>query len=259
MRIALGVEYDGSGFRGWQRQANARSVQGCLEQALSRVANHPVELVCAGRTDAGVHATGQVVHFDTDARRANHNWVLGTNSNLPTDIRIRWAQPVAPGFHARFSANARRYVYLYLCTRVPTALYRNRVAWERHMLDSDLMHQAASALIGEHDFTSFRAAGCQARHARRRIHALQVVGRDNLVIIDVTANAFLHHMVRNIAGLLRLIGQGERPPQWAYSILVARDRTLAPPTAPPQGLYLTHVSFPAELGLPAPPQLPLAL
>ena len=256
MRVALGVEYDGSGFCGWQRQPAARSVQRCLEQALSRVADHPVGLVCAGRTDAGVHATGQVVHFDTQAHRASHNWVLGANSKLPPDIRIRWAQAVPEDFHARFSARARRYTYVFLCAPVPSALYRQRVAWSRVALDSDLMHRAGRSLIGEHDFSSFRAAGCQARHPRRRIHAVEVGGRDNLVVIEVTANAFLHHMVRNIAGMLRVVGLGDQPPEWAARILAVRDRTLAPPTAPPQGLYLTQVSYPTAFDLPTPPWVP---
>jgi len=257
VRVALGIEYDGSGFQGWQTQAGPRTVQACLERALSRVADQPLGVVCAGRTDAGVHATGQVVHIDTAARRAAHNWVLGGNSNLSSDVRIRWATAVPEDFHARFSASARRYLYQFYCAPVPSALYRQRTAWSRVPLDIAAMQAAAAALLGEHDFSSFRAAGCQARHPRRRVLALQVVARGPLVRIEVTANGFLHHMGRNIAGVLLPIGRGERPPAWAGEVLAARDRTRAATTAPAQGLCLVQVHYPERFGLPPAADIPV--
>ncbi len=208
LRLALGIEYDGSGFRGWQMQEpGVRSVQGCLEQALSRVADHPVAVVCAGRTDAGVHALEQVVHFDTWAERRERSWVLGANVNLPRDVRVLWARPVDLGFHARFSAMARHYRYLILTRDTGSALLRDRVSWFHYALDKGLMREAALALVGEHDFTSFRAVGCQAKQPVRRIHYLEVEGDETLCEIRVGANGFLHHMVRNILG-----GGGPRGP-----------------------------------------------
>ena len=247
----MGIEYDGSGFRGWQMQEpGVRSVQGCLEQALSRVADHPVAVVCAGRTDAGVHALEQVVHFDTSAERRERSWVLGANVNLPRDVRVRWARPVDPGFHARFSATARHYRYLILTRDTGSALLRDRVSWFHYALDKARMREAAQALVGEHDFTSFRAIGCQAKQPVRRIHYLEVEGDETLCEIRVGANGFLHHMVRNIAGVLMAIGRGEAPVTWAAEVLAARDRTAGGVTAPPEGLYFVRVDYPPQFVLP---------
>jgi tRNA pseudouridine38-40 synthase len=251
LRLALGIEYDGSGFRGWQMQEpGVRSVQGCLEQALSRVADHPVAVVCAGRTDAGVHALEQVVHFDTWAQRRERSWVLGANVNLPRDVRVLWARPVDPGFHARFRATARHYRYLILTRDTGSALLRDRVAWFHYALDKALMREAALDLVGEHDFTSFRAVGCQAKQPMRRIHYLEVEGDETLCEIRVGANGFLHHMVRNIAGVLMAIGRREAPVTWAAEVLAARDRTAGGVTAPPEGLYFVRVDYPQQFVLP---------
>jgi tRNA pseudouridine38-40 synthase len=249
-RLAMGVEYDGSDFRGWQVQGEVRTVQACLEEAIARVADHPVTVHCAGRTDAGVHALEQVIHFDTRARRRERSWVLGTNVNLSSDVRVRWAQPVDRGFHARFSATARHYRYLILTRDTGSALLRDRVAWFHHALDRDRMREAARALVGEHDFTSFRAIACQARHAVRCIHYLEVYGEGSLCEIRVGANGFLHHMVRNIAGVLMAIGRGDRPVSWAADVLAARDRTSGGVTAPPEGLYFVRVDYPPHFDLP---------
>jgi tRNA pseudouridine38-40 synthase len=250
MRLAMGIEYDGTAFRGWQVQGVVPTVQGCLERAVGRVANHPVSVHCAGRTDAGVHALEQVIHFDTHARRLDRSWVLGTNVNLPRDVRVRWAQPVSPDFHARFSATARHYRYLILTRDTGSALLRDRVAWFHHALDRERMGEAALALVGEHDFTSFRSIGCQARHAVRRVHYLEVGGNDALCEIRIGANGFLHHMVRNIAGVLMAIGRGDRPVSWAAEVLAARDRTTGGVTAPPGGLYFVRADYPPQFDLP---------
>jgi tRNA pseudouridine38-40 synthase len=250
MRLAMGIEYDGSAFRGWQVQGNVRTVQGCLEEAVARVADHPVSVICAGRTDAGVHALEQVVHFDTTARRRERAWVLGTNVNLPRDVRVRWAQSVELGFHARFSATARHYRYLILTRDTGSALLRNRVAWFHYALDKGPMREAAQALVGKHDFTSFRAIGCQAKHPVRCLHYLEIDGDDTLCEIRVGANGFLHHMVRNIVGVLLAIGRGEAPTTWAADVLAARDRTAGGVTAPPEGLYFVRVDYPPQFVLP---------
>jgi tRNA pseudouridine38-40 synthase len=250
MRLAMGVEYDGSDFRGWQVQGKVRTVQACLEAAIARVADHPVKVQCAGRTDAGVHALEQVIHFDTRARRRERSWVLGTNVHLPLDVRVRWVQPVDQGFHARFSATARHYRYLILTRDTGSALLRDRVAWFHYALDLDRMREATQALIGEHDFTSFRAIACQARHAVRCVHYLEVDGDGRLCEIRVGANGFLHHMVRNIAGVLMAIGRGDRPVSWAAAVLAARDRTSGGVTAPPGGLYFARVDYPPHFDLP---------
>ena len=250
MRIALGVEYDGSAFRGWQTQHDARTVQECLEQALSRVADHPVRVQCAGRTDAGVHATGQVVHFDTQAVRRERSWVLGANVNLPDDINLMWARPVPAEFNARYSATARCYRYEIFNRSARSALLRNRVVWHHQPLDEQRMHRSGQELLGEHDFSSYRAQGCQARSPIRRVSRLSVRRQGERVILEIMANAFLHHMVRNIAGVLMAIGRGDRPETWAADVLALRDRALGGVTAPPQGLYLVGVEYPSEFGIP---------
>ncbi len=251
MRFALGVEYDGSDFAGWESQPQQRTVQATLESALSRVADNKVETICAGRTDAGVHAAAQVVHFDSRVKRAPHEWVLGANSNLPGDVSVRWASPMAETFHARYSAICRYYRYVIQNRRERSALLRQRAAWERSPLDVGCMQAAADRLLGEQDFSSFRAAGCQAKSPVRTVVSLQVHRRGDLVLIDIAANAFLQHMVRNVAGVLIEIGKGKRAPAWARELLEARDRTRGAATAPPQGLYVSRIDYPPEDGLPA--------
>ena len=252
MRIALGIEYDGSDFAGWQLQhGDVRTVQGAVEQAVSRVANQPLRVVCAGRTDAGVHATAQVVHFDSDAERSMHSWVYGANANLPKSVSVQWARAVNEAFHARFSAQRRRYRYVILNREVRPAFLASRVAWEYRPLDETLMQRAARDLVGEHDFSAYRAVACQAKSPVRHLYALTVKRDRDLVILDLEANAFLHHMVRNIAGVLMDIGAGKQAHGWAREVLESRDRTLGGITAQPHGLYLTGVDYPAHFDLPA--------
>ena len=255
MRVAMGVEYDGTAFHGWQAQGDVRTVQEELGKAVSRVADHPVTIHCAGRTDAGVHGMGQVVHFDTDAERTSRNWVLGTNVNLPDDVNIIWAQPVADDFHARFSAISRSYRYRILNRTTRSALWRNRAVWIHRPLDERRMQEAARHLVGTHDFSSYRALGCQAKSPVRSVTELRVTRERDQVVIDITANGFLHHMVRNIAGVLIAIGEGDQPVTWTRDVLEYRDRTLGGVTAPPQGLYLMRVGYPEEYGLPTAPVL----
>lgn len=250
MRVALGIEYDGSNFCGWQSQRGVRTVQATLEQALSKVANHPVQVITAGRTDAGVHATGQVVHFDTTASRSERSWVFGCNANLPPDVVVRWARPVGETFHARFSAVARHYRYVILNRRVRSAIAHRRVTWYCHPLAVSRMREAAVCLVGEHDFSSFRAKACQAKNPVRTVHCLEVAQNADFVAIEISANAFLHHMVRNIAGVLMAIGGGQQPPRWAEEVLQARCRAEGGVTAPPDGLYLVGVDYPNSIELP---------
>lgn len=250
-RIAVGVEYDGSRFSGWQIQDGTRTVQGVVEAALSKVANHPVRVHCAGRTDSGVHACQQVIHFDTSAERALHAWTLGGNANLPGDVSLLWAAPVDGSFHARFSARWRRYRYVILNRRIRPAIAAPYVSWEYRPLDEAAMAEAAACLVGEHDFSSFRAYACQAKHPVRTIHELEVCRDGDRLYIEVRANAFLHHMVRNIAGVLMTIGAGERSPSWIAEVLAARDRQCGGVTAPSAGLYLLDVGYPDEFSLPA--------
>jgi tRNA pseudouridine38-40 synthase len=250
MRYAVGVEYDGTAFHGWQIQVGVRTVQEQLQQALTCVANHPVSVQCAGRTDAGVHAIGQVAHFDSDAQRSDRNWLLGTNVNLPDDVNINWTIPVADDFHARFSAVKRHYKYVIYNGKTRSSIWRNRAVWERRELDLERMRSAAKSLIGTHDFSSFRAVACQAKSPVRSLSQLDLRRDGDIITIELTANAFLHHMVRNIAGVLITIGCGERAVGWALEVLEHRDRTLGGITAPPQGLYLTAVGYPPEFGLP---------
>ncbi len=250
MRIALGIEYDGTDFSGWQRLSHRDSVQGALEKALSFVAAQPVDVTCAGRTDAGVHGRCQVVHFDTDVRRDPRGWALGACSNLPTAVAVLWAQEVSGDFHARFSARSRRYCYRILNRPVRAALDARYVTWERHPLDAARMHAAAQALVGEHDFTAFRAIACQAAHARREVLAVSVRREDEQVIVEIEANAFLHHMVRNIVGSLLPIGRGEQDVGWMGELLAGRNREVAGPTAPASGLTFIGPRYEAHWGLP---------
>jgi tRNA pseudouridine38-40 synthase len=251
MRIALGIEYDGSGFSGWQMQSGGmRTVQGELEKALSKLANETVRVVCAGRTDTGVHATGQVVHFDTTAVRNTKAWVSGVNTYLPDDVASLWSVEVSDDFSARFSATARQYRYVILNRQGRAAVFNCKVAWRHGAINVQRMHEAAQVLLREQDFTSFRSSSCQARHARRDIHYINVSRKGDFIYIDIKANAFLHHMVRNIAGSLLMIGQGERPVNWMQTLLQAKDRAQAGPTASAKGLYMVKVSYPEEFNLP---------
>jgi tRNA pseudouridine38-40 synthase len=250
-RIAIGVEYDGSAYAGWQLQRHAPSVQGELERALSRIADHELGLTAAGRTDAGVHALMQVAHFDTVASRPEQAWVLGGSAECAADVSVLWARPVPDDFHARFSAVSRSYVYRILNRRVRPAIDRARACWLRRPLDADAMHAAAQALVGEHDFSAFRAAQCQSSTPVRRVTGVAVRREADRIEIEITANAFLHHMVRNVAGTLIAVGVGDRPSGWVAELLASRDRTRAGVTAPPQGLYFAGVEYEARWGLPA--------
>ena len=250
MRIALGIEYDGTDYMGWQLQPHGPSIQALVEQAAGFVANEPVETTCAGRTDAGVHARCQVAHFDTGAQRTERAWVLGSNSRLPAAVCVRWAREVDAGFHARFSATARRYTYTILNRPVRAALEARTVTWERVPLDAAAMHRAAQALIGENDFTSFRTIACQSRTPMRRMDAISVVREGDRVRLSFRANAFLHHMVRNIVGSLVVVGRGEQPESGIAALLAARDRSIAAPTAPASGLVFEGPCYPAAFALP---------
>ena len=250
-RIALGVEYDGSRYCGWQMQSHGtRTVQQEIEKALSIVADHAVRVVCAGRTDTGVHATGQVVHFDTHAERKLKAWVMGVNTQLPDDVCVHWARAVADDFSARFSATMRRYRYVIQQRAARPALYSQRVTWVHNELNTRAMHEAAQALLGENDFSSFRSSACQSEHAMRFMRSIDVTTEGAFVYIDIQANAFLHHMVRNIVGSLLKVGTGERSVAWIAELLALKDRTRAGPTAPAQGLYLVAVQYPDEYDLP---------
>jgi tRNA pseudouridine38-40 synthase len=253
-RIVLGLEYDGSAFAGWQWQDGQRNIQACVEAAVSKVADaKATTLHCAGRTDAGVHALEQVAHFDTQAERSPNSWMRGVNANLPEDVRVLWAREVPHGFHARYSAIARFYRYVILNRPMKSALYRRQVTWCFYPLDAAKMQEAAGHLIGHHDFSSFRAQGCQSKSPSRIMHFIHVRREDERVIIELSANAFLHHMVRNIAGVLMEIGTGRREPDWTRELLELRDRKQGGVTAPADGLYLGGVCYPDEFGLPRHP------
>jgi tRNA pseudouridine38-40 synthase len=251
-RFAVGIEYDGTAYAGWQTQQSVASVQALAEAALSGVADEPVSLICAGRTDAGVHARWQVAHFDTHANRSLRGWVLGANTELPRDVSIAWARPVPAHFHARYSAEARTYRYLILNRGSRSALAAKRATWIHRSLDHERMAEAAIVLCGEHDFSAFRSSECQAHSPIRRMEHITVERRGDWVIIEATANAFLHHMMRNIAGLLIAVGRGDAQPSWAREVLECRDRRQAAATAPAEGLYLWAVRYPAAFGLPDP-------
>ncbi|MDI1253611.1 tRNA pseudouridine(38-40) synthase TruA [Thermomonas sp.] len=256
MRLALGIEYDGSGFSGWQRlsaagsQVRDGSLQTALENALSKVANVPTTTICAGRTDAGVHARCQVVHFDTDVVRDARAWQLGITSNLPRGMSVRWCVPVADDFSARFSARARRYQYRLFSRITRPALMGQYLGWERMPLNGQAMHEAAQALHGMQDFSAFRSSQCQASHARRDMQRIDVRQDGDETIVEVQANAFLHHMVRNIVGSLLCVGRGEQPREWIAQLLDGRDRSVAGPTAPAAGLVFLGPCYPPEWGLP---------
>ncbi len=250
MRIALGIEYDGRAFCGWQFQEHSPSVQEAVEKALSKVANHFVRVVCAGRTDTGVHATEQIIHFDTEVSRKDYQWVKGVNANLPEGVTVLWAQEVSDEFHARFKAFRRAYRYVIFSRNVRPSYLHGLVTWDYRTLDEERMQQAANHLLGEHDFSSYRAIGCQAKSPVRTLYQFNISRQGNFIFLDIEANAFLHHMVRNMAGVLMTIGAGEQDPEWAKEILVLRDRTLGGITASPDGLYLVRVDYPDEFILP---------
>jgi len=249
-RIALGIEYQGTHYCGWQRQNHCDSVQANLERGLSQIANQSVTVHCAGRTDTGVHGIGQVVHFEMQVDRPLKAWVQGVNTKMPGDVRVAWAKRMPDEFHARFSAFARQYRYVIFNRPVHSAVLYNRVHWEPLKLNEELMHEAAQALIGEQDFSAFRASQCQAQHARREVQMVEVSRRGEMVFIDIKANAFVHHMVRNISGTLIEIGKGKKPIEWVSELLKGRDRTLAAPTAPASGLYFVNAFYPDEFEIP---------
>ncbi|GAB3344836.1 tRNA pseudouridine(38-40) synthase TruA [Chromohalobacter beijerinckii] len=252
-RIALGVEYDGSAYCGWQRLTQAPSVQAALEAALSKIANTPVQALCSGRTDTGVHATRQIVHFDAPVPRTQKAWLFGANAKLPRDIAVRWVVPVADDFHARLSALARRYRYVILNQPSRPVLERANATWCREPLDAERMHAAAQALIGEQDFSSFRAAGCQSKSSHRHVHFIEVRRYGPMIVIDIQANAFLHHMIRNIAGALVAVGRGDHPTTYPGELLALRDRTQGNVTAPGCGLHFVDVYYDERFQLPQEP------
>lgn len=258
-RVALGIEYDGAAFFGWQRQREVNSVQEELEKALSTVANEPIEVQCAGRTDAGVHGTNQVVHFDTANHRPLKAWEFGVNANLPNSIAVRWAKEVDPDFHARFSATSRRYRYIISNQTLRRGILFGGVTHFYRPLNAEKMHEAAQSLLGEQDFSAFRAALCQSKTPFRNVHHANVVRRGDFVILDIQANAFLHHMVRNIVGSLCEIGAGAKPVEWISQLLASKDRTQAAATAKANGLYLVSVDYPETFELPKPELGPLFL
>ena len=250
MKFAAGIEYKGTAFDGWQSQSHAPNVQDCLERALTKVANSPVRTVCAGRTDSGVHATGQVVHFETAAVRLENEWLRGCNANMSKDIRMRWIQPVNSDFDARKSAIKRHYRYIILNTPRSSALLNDLTTHIYRPLDAKAMHKAAQTLIGEHDFSSFRSAGCRSKTPIRYIHTIDVCRDRRLVYIDICANAFVQYMVRNIVGVLIEVGDGTRRKQWVAEVLTKRDRTQGGVTAPSNGLYLVRVEYDTCYSLP---------
>lgn len=250
MKIALAIEYQGSQYQGWQKQPKAHSVQAQVEQAISKVADQPTVIFCAGRTDSKVHATAQVVHFETEIKRPEKAWVLGVNTHLPDDVRVRWAKEVDETFHARFAATARRYRYFIDTGRVRSAMFPHLATHHPFELDAEKMNEAAQALIGENNFSAFRAAECQSKTPMRCIYHVSIKRQDNWVVMDIAANAFLHHMVRNIIGSLIPVGEGAKPVKWIAELLAGKDRSVAGPTAKPNGLYLIDVTYPDLYDLP---------
>lgn len=251
MKIALGIEYAGCNYYGWQRQSISPTIQETLESALSKIANERINIHCAGRTDTGVHAIQQVAHFETSSQRDLHAWVLGTNSILSNDIAVIWALDIDDDFHARFSAERRTYQYLILNRQARPAIFNGLVTWECRPLDFEKMKLASRCFVGEHDFSSYRAVACQAKSPVRTIHSFDIDRLDDWIVITLCANAFLHHMVRNIAGVLMAIGLNKKEVDWAAEVLAARDRTVGGITAPPDGLYLVDIQYPERFSIPA--------
>ncbi len=243
-RIALGISYDGRPWQGWQTQPHGQTVQDTLERAIAEFLTVPTSTVCAGRTDTGVHGLGQVVHLDTTIERTEQSWVRGVNAHMPASISIQWAQNVSDDFHARFSATERTYTYIILNTRVRQPMWDGRAGWVFQVLDLESMIEATRSLLGEHDFSSFRSSQCQAKSPVRTMHAIDVVRKGDLIFVTLRANAFLHHMVRNILGALIQIGQGREPVSYTEHLISVRDRTQGAPTFSPDGLYLTAVKYP---------------
>ena len=256
MKIAACVEYNGTAYCGWQRLKAHPSVQQEVEKSLSRIANEPIQISCAGRTDSGVHAVGQVIHFETQAERSSRSWQMGANTYLSDDIALRWVSPIAEDFHARFSAKSRYYRYIILNRASRSALLHHQAHWYPYSLNIEKMHHAAQDLLGTHDFSSFRAAGCQAPHANREVQAISVKAQGDFIYIDIQANAFLYHMVRNIVGSLLVIGRDKQTPNWMAELLKQKDRTLAGMTAPASGLYFVKVDYPHRFKLDIPMILP---
>lgn len=250
MRIALGVEYDGSHFLGWQSQPGGQTVQDALQAALSGVASVPISVIAAGRTDTGVHALEQVVHFDAPVERPLSAWVRGTNALLPASVAVLWAHAVPDEFHARFSARSRSYRYLLVNRPVRCAVQHGKTGWFHAPLDVEKMREAASILLGEHDFSAFRASECQAKSPVKHLSQLDIVRQGNTIVFDLTADAFLHHMVRNIVGCLVYVGKGKHPPPWMKEVLESRNRKQAAPTFSPDGLYLRRIGYDKKWGLP---------
>jgi tRNA pseudouridine38-40 synthase len=257
MRVALGIEYDGGPYAGWQSQPDGKTVQDVLETALAKVASQPIRVICAGRTDAGVHALSQVVHFDVETQRPLSAWVRGVNSHLPDSVAVRWSMPVSEDFHARFSAKSRAYRYVLLNRPERPALMAGKVGWCHRPLDIEAMRAAAVCLIGEHDFSSFRATGCQAKSPVKNLYNFDIARGGDLIVFDCRANAFLHHMVRNLVGALVYVGMGRQSPHGFEQLLVARDRRLGAPTFAPDGLYLVAVEYDEAWGLPEPRRIML--
>ncbi len=251
VRIALGVEYDGAGFSGWQSQPQGNTVQDVLEKAIAAISGKSLRVVCAGRTDAGVHALGQVVHFDTDVQRPDTAWVRGVNAHLPHEVAVCWSREVDVEFHARFSARSRAYRYVLLNRPVRPALLNGRVGWYHRPLDVEAMRAATACLIGEHDFSAFRAAECQAKTPVKHLYRADIERQGECIVFDFHANAFLHHMIRNLVGSLVHIGQGKHPPKWMAELLLERDRTRSAPTFDAAGLYFADVEYDARWQLPA--------
>ncbi|WP_420591241.1 tRNA pseudouridine(38-40) synthase TruA [Bacterioplanoides sp.] len=260
-RYAAVVEYNGTHFHGWQKQAhhNQPTVQAALEAAISKVANHKVDIFCAGRTDTGVHATRQVIHFDSAAKRSNYSWLMGVNTNLPNGVAIQWVDEVSPEFHARYKARARRYRYLINNSPAKSALQYDQLTWWRYPLNAQKMNEAAQYLLGEHDFSAFRAKDCQAKSPVKIMHRIEVKRWGDLIMLELEASAFLYHMVRNIVGVLLPIGEEHQPVQWMKEVLDTRDRTQAGITAPGEGLYFVGVDFPPQFNVPCDPYGPTLL
>lgn len=260
MRFALGIDYEGTHYRGWQtQQEGVPSIQSTIEDVLSRIADHPVIIHAAGRTDAGVHASGMVAHFDTHAIRGHKSWLLGSNTWLPKDIALRWIHPVSEDFHARFKAVARRYRYIIFNSGQRSSQLAGKVTWHYHPLNFERMKIAANYLVGQHNFNSFRAVGCQSRNPNRHVHFLHLTKRGSFIILDIQADGFLHHMVRNIAGVLMAIGEGKAEPEWVQELLRVQDRTQGGVTASGSGLYFVDALYPPEFELPKEPLGPLWL
>jgi len=250
MRVALGIEYSGENYCGWQRQKHSPSVQENLEKVLAQIADQPIKVFCAGRTDTGVHATGQVVHFDMEGTRPESAWMRGANNYLASDISIAWSKRVEDDFHARFSAVSRTYRYIIQNTKFPAATLHGKVTWHRKPLDTKLIQQGANYLVGKHDFSSFQASSCQANTSTRRVEFVRVHRINDLIFIDIKANAFLHHMVRNIVGCLLQIGEARKSPEFVFELIKMEDRRKAPDTAKPHGLYLVSVDYPEGFLIP---------